>query len=169
MNVSFIVSFAGPDSANLLQNLAKFTHDHDGRWLSSKVNYLEGHIAANIKVSLPQDNARIVKAHFMAQPDIVIKIDDIDSSYYQPQCTRKLNIKANDRPGLVCDITHLIHELGAEIVHIEAHRLQVQPIGENVFMADVVVNLPEELSLERVISDLKNIDEHLMVSEDNDA
>ena len=62
MNVSFMVSFAGLDRANLLTDLAQFTHDNEGKWLSSKVSYLEGHVAANIKVSLPAEKARIVKA-----------------------------------------------------------------------------------------------------------
>lgn len=166
MNVSFIVSFAGPDSPNLLTTLAKFTHENGGKWLSSRVNYLEGHVAANIKVSLPEENARIVKAQFMAQKDLAIKIDDIAEAYHASTTPTKLNIKSNDRSGLVSDITHLIQEFDATILHIESHRLQVPSIGGNVFMSDIVLSIPEELSLDVLISELKTLDESMIITDE---
>lgn len=167
MNATFIVSFAGPDSKNLLATLAKFTHEHEGRWLSSKVNYLEGHIAANIKVTLPEENARIVKAQFMAMNELAVKIDDLPSEHHEPGKPIKLSVKSTDRLGLVCEITHLIQEFGAELIHIESHRLQVPSMGGNVFIADLDINLPEDLDLDLLISELQTIDESMIISKED--
>lgn len=166
MNVSFMVSFAGLDRANLLTDLAQFTHDNEGKWLSSKVSYLEGHVAANIKVSLPAEKARIVKANFIAQKDLAVKIDDISTEYIMPNKPIKFTIKANDRSGLVSEITHLIQESGAEILHIENHRLQVQPIGRTVFISELVLNIPEEADVEILFSEIKTIDESIHINKE---
>lgn len=166
MNVAFMVSFAGADSSNLLANLAKFTHEHDGKWLSSKVSYLEGYVAANIKVSLPEENARIVKANFMGQAGLAVKIDDITTEYTAPSKPIKLTIKATDRPGLVSEITHLIQEFSADIEHIENHRLQVQSIGGTVFISELVLNIPESASIEVLFSEIKTIDPSIMITQE---
>lgn len=166
MNVAFMVSFAGPDSSNLLANLAKFTHDHDGKWLSSKISYLEGHIAANIKVVLPEKHARIVKAHFISQHDLSIKIDDISLENKAANTAIKLCLKANDRPGLVFDISHLIQEFGADILNMETHRLQVQAVGGMVFFSNVDLCIPEALDINLLISELKTLDDSLVITQE---
>ena len=164
MNVTFMMSFAGPDRANLLVNLAKFTHDNDGVWLNTKVSYFEGHVAANIKVSLPEEKAPIVKANLMAYKDLAVKIDDISTEYAAPSKSITLTIKATDRPGLVSEITHLIQESAAEILHIESRRLQVQPIGGTVFLSELVLKIPEEFDVDVLFSELKTIDESLLIN-----
>lgn len=167
MNVAFMVSFAGPDSSNLLANLAKFTHDYDGKWLSSKISYLEGHIAANIKVSLPKKNARIVKANFIAQHNLSIKIDDISLDDQTPNTAVKICLKANDRSGLVFDISHLIQEFGADILNMETHRLQVQAVGGMVFISNVDISIPEALDIKLLISELKTLDDSIVITQES--
>lgn len=166
MKVSFIVSFAGMDSPNLLQSLAKFTHENEGVWENSKFSYLEGHVAANIKVTIDEDKAIKVKEHFMAQPGLVIKIVEYFGKQLTPRTPTKLTIKANDRPGLVTDMTAIIHQQNAELLHIETHRLQVQPLGANVFIADLVVNVPEGALIEDLISQIKTLDDEMKINED---
>ncbi|MGL1957651.1 MAG: hypothetical protein OCD00_10085 [Colwellia sp.] len=167
MNIAFMVSFAGPDSADLLADLAKFTHDNEGKWLNSKVSYLEGYIAANIKVSLPAENAAIVKANFMAKKDLTVKIEDISTEYQAPKKPIKLTIKANDRPGLIFEITRLVKEFGAEIVHIETHRLQVQSISGTVFISDLVLNIQEDSNIELLMSEIKTIEDSLIITQES--
>lgn len=164
MNVTFIMSFAGPDRASLLVDLAKFTHDNDGIWLNSKVSYLDGHVAANIKVSLPEDKAPMVKANLLAYKDLAVKIDNVSTSYATPSKSITVTIKANDRPGLVSEITHLIQESAAEILHIESRRLQVQPIGGTVFHSELVLKIPEDFNTDVLFSELKTIDESLLIN-----
>lgn len=164
MTVSFIVSFAGMDSPNLLQSLAKYTHEHGGVWENSKFSFLEGHVAANIKVTIAVDKAVELKAHFMSQPGLVTKIVEYYGKCPTPKTPTKLNIKASDRPGLVTAMTAIIHQQDAELLHIETHRLVVQPHGDNVFIADLVVNVPEGSDIEDLISEIKTLDDNMIVN-----
>lgn len=166
MTVSFIVSFAGMNSPNLLQNLAKYTHEMDGVWENSKFSYLEGHVAANIKVSIAKEKAIELKAHFMAQPGVVTKIVENYGQYPKPKTPTKLSIKANDRPGLVTATTAIIHQQEAELLHIETHRLEMPAADENVFIADLVVNIPEGSTVEALIAEIKTLDDSMIITVD---
>lgn len=166
MTVSFIVSFAGLDSPNLLQSLAKYTHEQDGVWENSKFSYLEGHVAANIKVSIAEEKAIDLKAHFMAQPGLVTKIVEYYGKCPSPKTPTKLNIKTKDRPGLVTAMTAIIHQQNSELLHIETHRVEVQPLGDNVFIADLVVNIPEGSLIEDLISEIKTLDDDMIINDD---
>ena len=164
MTVSFIVSFAGMDSPHLLQSLAKYTHEMDGVWENSKFSYLEGHVAANIKVSIAEEKAIELKAHFMAQPGVVTKIVEYYGQYLTPKTPTKLNIKAKDKPGLVTATTAIIHQQDAELLHIETHRLDMPGEEDNVFIADLVVNVPEGSNIEDLIAAIKTLDDSMVIN-----
>ncbi|MGL1955974.1 MAG: hypothetical protein OCD00_01485 [Colwellia sp.] len=164
MTVSFIVSFAGMNSPNLLQNLAKYTHEMDGVWKDCKISYLEGNVAANIKVSISKEKSIELKAHFMAQPGLVTKIVEYYGKCPTPKTPTKLSIKANDRPGLVTAITAIIYQQDAELLHIETHRLEIPPLDEKVFIADLVVNIPEGSTVDDLISEMKTLDNNMIVT-----
>ena len=64
MNRIFIVSFTGNATPQTIKQLASITHDHGGKWLVSKVNFLEELVAGVIKVEIPQENEDLVKDAF---------------------------------------------------------------------------------------------------------
>ncbi|MBW8192389.1 hypothetical protein K0504_15225 [Neiella marina] len=163
MSTAFIVSFAGLNRPNLLQQLAHFTHEHEGKWLSSKVNYLDGHIAANIKVDVPKAQVDAVKSEFANQEGLVVQITDVDTSSTAPAESLKISFHSNDRYGLVHDITNTIDKQSAELVHMDSSRIQVESLGTNVFVAKLVVNVPQGQSSENLMNELRAIDEHVVV------
>ncbi|GGA73875.1 hypothetical protein GCM10011369_14610 [Neiella marina] len=162
MSAAFIVSFAGPDRANLLKQLAQFTHEHDGKWLSSKVNYLDGHVAGNIKVTAPQNQLDTIKQEFARQQGLVVQIDDVVAKDGPAQVV-KLSFHSNDRSGLVHDITSVIDQQDAELAHMDSARIQVESLGTNVFVAKLVVNMPQGQAAEDLLAALRALDEHVVV------
>ena len=69
MNSTFIVNFIGKASPATIKQLAAVTHENDGKWLISKVNFIEDQVAGVLKVQLPAINESIVKEAFSANPD----------------------------------------------------------------------------------------------------
>lgn len=69
MNTVFIVNFVGQASPATIKQLAAVTHENGGKWLISKVNFIEDQVAGVIKVELPEENADTVKEAFSAWPD----------------------------------------------------------------------------------------------------
>lgn len=163
MSAAFIVSFAGASSPNLLQQLAQFTHEHEGKWLSSKVNYLDGYIAGNIKVDVPKQHVDAVKQQFANQDGLVVQITDVDLEASAPSESLKISFHSNDRYGLVHDITNAIDKQSADLVHMDSSRIQVESLGTNVFVAKMTVNVPQGQSSEALLTELRGIEDHAVV------
>lgn len=164
MNTAFIVSLAGVDRPNLIQELAKYTHDLDGKWINSRVTYLDGHLAANIKVELPADNKGTLIKYFSELEKCACYTEDIDLTDEAPAETAKLTLKSSDRSGLVSDITHVVNQQKAELVHIENHRFSVTSIGGNVFTAEIDVKIATGATVEDLVSELKTITDDMIVT-----
>ena len=164
MNVAFLISLAGVDRPNLIQELAEYTNEKQGKWINSRVNYLDGHIAANIKVEAPEEHKASIVNFFTDQDKITCYIEDIDLSKQAERKIVCLNIKATDRSGLVADITNIVNEKKAELVHIENHRYAVAPLGVNVFTADLSVNIDNDSTVEDLITKLKTICKDIIIT-----
>lgn len=164
MNVAFLISLAGVDRPNLIQELAEYTHEKEGKWINSRVNYLDGHIAANIKVEAPAEHKASIVNFFTDQDKITCYVEDIDLIDDVERKIVCLNIKATDRSGLVADITNVVNQKKAELVHIENHRYAIAPLGGNVFTADLSVKLDDDSSVDDLIAKLKTITKDIIIS-----
>lgn len=164
MNVAFIISLAGVDRPNLIQKLAKYTDEKQGKWINSRVNYLDGHIAANIKVEAPEENKSAIIDFFTGQEKITCYIEDINLAEQTEAKIVCLSIKATDRSGLVADITNIIDENKAELVHMDNHRFSVAPLGHNVFTADLSVKIDDNSVVEDLIANLNTISDDIIVT-----
>jgi len=163
MNTAFMISLAGVDRPNLIQDLAKYTHEQQGKWINSRVNYLDGFIAANIKVEAPVENKASIINFFTDQDKITCYVEDINITVQEPEKTVALTIKSTDRSGLVSDITNIINQKNAEIIHIENHRFSVQPLGGNVFIAELEIKVHDEATLTDIVKKLKMITDDIIV------
>lgn len=76
MNSTFIVNFVGKATPATIKQLAAVTHENGGKWLISKVNFIEDSVAAVIKIELPADNASTVKQAFQTYPGLLVEITD---------------------------------------------------------------------------------------------
>ena len=164
MNVAFIISLAGVDRPNLIQELAKYTDEKQGKWINSRVNYLDSHIAANIKVEAPEENKAAIINYFTTQEKITCYIEDINLAEQTPSKTVCLSIKSTDRSGLVADITHIVNQQKTQLVKIDNHRFSVQPLGHNVFTAELSVKIDEDSAVEDLIAKLKTISDDIIVN-----
>lgn len=164
MNVAFIISLAGVDRPNLIQELARYTDDKQGKWINSRVNYLDGHIAANIKIEAPQESKASIINYFTDQDKITCYIEDINLAEQATSTTVCLSIKSTDRSGLVADITNIVNQKNAELVHIDNHRFSVQPLGHNVFIAELSVKIDDEAIVADLITELKTITDDIIVT-----
>ncbi|MCM2679399.1 glycine cleavage system protein R [Echinimonas agarilytica] len=157
MSGLFIVSLAGKDRPGLLQHLAHQTHSCDGKWLTSRVSYLEGHLAATIKVEVPLERETAVKDMFSHQEGLVCCFDDISQEATVCPMPLDLSIEANDRPGIVNDITNLLDQNGVRILNMENHRFHVTAVGMNMFSAKLKLSLPDHLSEDSLIEKLAEL------------
>ena len=147
MNRQFIVSIVGPDRAGLLKYFAAATHERGGKWLHSKVIRLDGQFAAIIKIELPESQVQVLKSWFEAQEAYLLVFSEVVSGGGEDVRAFKLQVDAEDRPGLVNDITHVLLENQIKIADMACHRVGVADLGASVFTSEFELKVPGDVDL----------------------
>ena len=119
MNTTFIANFVGKATPATIKQLAAVTHENGGKWLISKVNFIEDQVAAVIKIDVPEENALVVQEAFKQHPDLVVQIADSDSMGHNVDTIYQLRLDSNDRAGIVNEITHVLDGQGVNILDMD--------------------------------------------------
>lgn len=167
MNSTFIVNFVGKATPATIKQLAAVTHENGGKWLISKVNFIEDSVAAVIKIELPADNASTVKQAFQTYPIFLVEITDADPHVHKSDAVYKVRLDANDRAGIVNEITHLLDGQGISILDMDCQRVFIAGgggISSSLFTANVAMRLPVNIEIDDVINELEALSEDTRVT-----
>ncbi|NLS14033.1 transcriptional regulator [Vibrio sp. SM6] len=166
MNSVFIVNFVGKASPKTIKQLAAVTHENDGKWLISKVNFIEDQVAAVIKVELPNDKEQIVKDAFIHTPGLIVQFVASDSNEHRKESIFQLRLDANDRSGIVNEISHVLDSQGINILDMDCQRVFIAGgggVSSSLFTATIAVKLPVETAIQDVIYELESLSEDTRV------
>lgn len=167
MNSTFIVNFVGKATPATIKQLAAVTHENGGKWLISKVNFIEDRVAAVIKIELPADNASTVKQAFQTYPGLLVEITDADPHVHKSDAVYQVRLDANDRAGIVNEITHLLDGQGISILDMDCQRVFIAGgggISSSLFTANVAMRLPVNIGIDDVINELEALSEDTRVT-----
>lgn len=166
MNTVFIVNFVGQASPATIKELAAITHENGGKWLISKVNFIEDQVAGVIKIELPKDKADIVKEAFSACQTLVVKFVDSEPYSHSADTIFQLRLDANDRAGIVNEITHVLDAQGISILDMDCQRVFIAGgggVSSSLFSAKMAIKLPSEMEIEDVANELEALSEDTRV------
>ncbi|MDW2184725.1 ACT domain-containing protein [Vibrio sp. 1733] len=166
MNTVFIVNFVGQTSPATIKELAAITHENGGKWLISKVNFIEDQVAGVIKVELPRENADIVKQAFSSCQTLVVRFVDSEPHSYREDTIFQLRLDANDRAGIVNEITHVLDNQGISILDMDCQRVFIAGgggVSSSLFSAKMAIKLPSELEIEDIANELESLSEDTRV------
>lgn len=153
MNIQTIVSFTGDDCHGILAELAKITHELDGKWLDSRIGQLDGQMSGLIKIDLPEENLASLKDQF-------VKFDSLAIAFNAPNLTKQhdkivqLSYHCTDKAGIVNEVSHALNEMNVYIEKMECHRLGVTEASNTMFIGEFELVLPSNINDELVIEKL---------------
>ncbi|MDF2154287.1 ACT domain-containing protein [Vibrio sp. CAU 1672] len=166
MNTVFIVNFIGQASPATIKQLAAVTHENGGKWLISKVNFIEDQVAGVIKVELPAQNADIVKEAFSACQTLTVHFVDSDLHAHREDTIYQIRLDANDRAGIVNEITHVLDGQGISILDMDCQRVFIAGgggISSSLFTAKIALRLPNEMDIDDIANELESLSEDTRV------
>ncbi|WP_375750116.1 glycine cleavage system protein R [Vibrio sp. HN007] len=166
MNSTFIVNFVGKASPSTIKQLAATTHENGGKWLISKVNFIENQVAAVIKIELPSANEETVKAAFRTVPDLLVQFVESDSTSHNKDEIFQLRLDSNDRAGIVNEITQVLDGQDIHILDMDCQRVFIAGgggISNSLFTANMAIRLPEALNIDDVTKELESLSEDTRV------
>ncbi|MDW6003858.1 glycine cleavage system protein R [Vibrio mangrovi] len=168
----FIVSFIGDAVPADIHKLAAITHENGGQWITSKINYLENRVAALIKIAAPEETEMYIKDAFLSQSNLSTMITDCESHDAEQKTEYNLRIDANDRAGIVNEITHLLDSQRIRVIDMNCQRIFISDshgVNSSLFTAHISLRLPETLLIDDVINELESLSEDTQVMIDNSS
>ena len=163
MTTVFNVSLMGRNRPGLLKELAEITHNHQGKWLNTKVNHLDSLITALIKIELPVEQLEALKAEFMAEPELSVAFVQNERVEVAGKFI-EIVVDADDRAGLVNEITQRLDEECIEVVDMECNRVAVAELGRSLFTARMVLKVPNDRDGADVASELETVATDMVVT-----
>ncbi|MEL7293486.1 MAG: ACT domain-containing protein [Pseudomonadota bacterium] len=166
MNHTFIATFVGRATPATIKQLAAITHENGGKWLISKVNFIEDQVAAVIKIELPVSNTDIVKEALSSHPGLTVQFTDSDTSAHNAETIYQLRLDANDRAGIVNEITHVLDGQGINILDMDCQRVFIAGgggVSSSLFTANLAIRIPEQVDINDVANELESLSEDTRV------
>lgn len=166
MNTTFIANFVGKASPSTIKKLAAVTHENGGKWLISKVNFIEDQVAAVIKVEMPTENVAAVQQAFKEQPYLTVEIVESSAHTHNAETIFQIRLDANDRAGIVNEITHLLDDQGIDILDMDCQRVFIAGgggVSSSFFTSQIALRLPRNVLIADIAKELESLSEDTRV------
>lgn len=162
MNVQILLTITGPYQSDLVKVLSEKTHALEGKWLVSKINHVEDHMAGLIKVELDPSNVEALLDEFKGLP---INVDWVELKRLPKAKPNHLTlfIDAKDRPGLVSDISQVLSENSVKVENMECNRIGLPDIGGTVFTSNFKIAVSDAFDKSLLIDSLQEISSDLVI------
>lgn len=165
MGTKLILSLLGPDRAGLVQALSQLVADHNGNWLESRMIRLGGCFSGIVRIELTetssQEDFRAALNSF--DPDFQILIQSETPAPEKQGTFVELSIQGQDRKGIVQEVTALLGKLNINIEELHSEAVAAAWSGEQLFLADALLQLPQELNLAQVQEKIETLSDDLIV------
>lgn len=158
-----VLSFIADDHPGIVKTLSDTISDHGGNWLNSSLSHLEGKFAGIILLEVTESKERELENALHALGETGIQINFERTSPCAPATHHfvKVNIVANDRPGIIQEIADILASRDINIEKLTTAVADSPMSSGHLFKANFQANLPDDMdyddfqhALERVSDDL---------------
>lgn len=157
-----IISFISPDRPGLVDKLSNLIKSHQGNWQNSSLHYLSGFFSGVIEVAISAEN----------QANLVKDLDKIDGFKCHTESASVtasndrvdfiLELTANDRAGIVQEISSVIHRQGGNLLKLVSAHDNAPHSGQDLFKAKATISVAAD-TVDNVIDALEDLADDLMV------
>ncbi|PCI63563.1 MAG: amino acid-binding protein [Gammaproteobacteria bacterium] len=157
-----VISFICPDRPGLVNSLSNIVKQHQGNWQSSSMHNLSGFFAGIIEIAVKESAAQNLIAEIKAIDGINAQVAIASPIKIDEQETIVLELTANDRAGIVQDISSVIHQQNGNLLKLVSRQNNAPHSGQLMFTAKatVVVN---DTNIDDLVQALENLADDLMV------
>lgn len=164
MTSYLILTVIADDKPGLVESLAKVIADNSGNWLESSMSQLAGKFAGILKVSVSERHADDLESALLSLPDLKLVIEKVQASdTVGKPVTVELSLVANDRPGIVKEISHVIADLSVNVENLSTQCSPAPMSGADIFKATATLKVPPSLALETLQTELERLADDLIV------
>ena len=157
-----VISCIGPDQTGLVDTLSKIISKHQGNWQVSSLHHLSGFFAGVIEVAVASEKSESLISALKDISGLSCQIKMADPDLPDVVSNLVLEITANDRAGIVQEVSSVIHHQSGNLIKLVSSKNSAAHTGQDIFKAKVQIAIDDK-SVDDLISALEKIADDLMV------
>ncbi|MEZ8093370.1 ACT domain-containing protein [Photobacterium swingsii] len=161
-----VITVIGKDRPGLVEQLSDAVYSNHGNWLSSSLSKLAGQFAGILHIEVASQHVAILRSALSQIDALQIQIVEEQNETHPVAQLHHCCVTANDRPGIVKDVTTLLSQLGVNIDKLATETQSAPNWGYPIFTAHFDLELPATLELDTVQQELENLADDLTVDFD---
>jgi glycine cleavage system regulatory protein len=168
MRASAILTVLGCDQPGLTQSIAEALAQVGGNWLESHLSHLRGMYVGSVLVELPDGKIDELRKA-MARIDTMaldVRVLEVGSDREREGSTMMLELVAQDRLGIVREVTSALASIGVNIESFESSAENSSWSGARLFRATAELMLQPGVTENDVRGALEDISGEIMVDLD---
>lgn len=171
MKHEIVMSVIADDHPGIVQTLADTIAGHGGNWLDSSMSHLGGKFAGIVLLEAAEERERQLEdaLRSLDRRDMHIAFERTAPSKPQPHHYVMVDIVANDRPGIVGEISDLLARHDINIETLTTSVVDSPMSSGHLFSARFRANLPQEMTYDHLQRVLESASDDLMVDLDEPA
>lgn len=157
-----VISFICDDKPGLVDSLSSTISNHQGNWQTSSLHHLSGKFAGIVEVSVSEAHVQALTSDLNALADFNMQV--VDAPVQAPENPKELSLTltANDRAGIVQDISSVIHKHHGNLIKLVSQQQSAPHSGQLMFSATAIISVSEQ-DEDGLIEALESIENDLMV------
>lgn len=160
MQKLLVMTVMGEDRPGLVESIAGLLSAHGANWLESRLSHLGGQFAGMVRFSVQAEREKeLITAlqTLKAQGLDVVTRSDTPLSEDSPNKTMAIEIVAQDRPGIVRQISGALAAKNVNVEELHTECSSAAMTGEALFKAHARVSLPESCDADELRKELETI------------
>jgi len=153
----------GNDKPGLIDSIANIISAAEGNWLASSFAHMAGHFAGFAEISIEEAQQETLLAALKNHPDLEITLSHGVEKQIQETQRISVNVEANDRPGIVKQLSGVLNQFDINIVQFDSACHSAPNWGNPIFRATAEVELPEGFDSNELQSSLEALSDDVMV------
>jgi glycine cleavage system regulatory protein len=158
-----VLTAIGDDRAGLVEALADVIARHGGNWERSQLAELAGKFAGIVVVVVAQERLQDLTEALWEIDGLTIAAYPGSGPSGSGARSVTIDLLGNDRPGIVREVSAVLHRNRLSIDTIETATREAPMAGGQLFEAHIVVRVPQDGDLSVVREDLERLASELLV------
>lgn len=168
MHKQYVLTLIGDDKPGLVDSLARQVKEHGGNWLESRMANLAGKFSGIVLVTVDSEQCEEFESAIamLKSSGLSVRATSVDSPTPTGRHTSQLSLVANDRPGILSELTSTLAGLKVNVEELITDCAPASMSSELLFRAKVTVSIPDSLDDNVLVTALENLSNDLMVEVD---
>lgn len=162
-----IVTLFAKDRPGIVRALSNAVLSHDGNWLESSLSRLCGQFTGIVHLEVSDIKKHRLLKDFadMSDDGIFVTVQDAQGIVDNQEVNGlQILVEANDRPGIVKEITEALALENVNVDNIDTEVESASMAGYPLFKAHMFLAMPDDLSEDDLADILEGVSDDVMVS-----